>query len=64
LLALRGRATIVVVSGITEYGTGSGHTKRRCVNEAKMLRIPKTRKRVTKELALTAPSQLSFHFVV
>jgi alkylated DNA nucleotide flippase Atl1 len=33
-------------------------------SEAKMLGIPKTRKQVMKALALTAPSQLSFHFVV
>jgi alkylated DNA nucleotide flippase Atl1 len=34
------------------------------VSEAKMLGIPKTRKQVMKTLALTAPAQLSFHFVV
>jgi len=49
---------------ITEYGTGSGHTKRRYVSEAKKLGIPKTRKHVKKALALTTPAQLSFHFVV
>jgi lipid II:glycine glycyltransferase (peptidoglycan interpeptide bridge formation enzyme) len=38
--------------------------KRRCVSEATMLGIPKTRKQVMKALALTTPSQLSFHFVV
>jgi lipid II:glycine glycyltransferase (peptidoglycan interpeptide bridge formation enzyme) len=45
-------------------GTQSEHTKRRCISEAKMLGIPKTRKQVMKALALTTPSQLSFHFVV
>jgi hypothetical protein len=34
------------------------------VSEENMLGIPKTRKQVMKALALTTPSQLSFHFVV
>jgi alkylated DNA nucleotide flippase Atl1 len=34
------------------------------VSEAKLLGIQKTRKQVMKALALTTPSQLSFHFVI
>jgi hypothetical protein len=41
--------------------TGSEHTKRRYVSEAKMLGIPKTGKQVMKALALT--TQHSFHFI-
>jgi hypothetical protein len=34
------------------------------MSEAKMLGIPKMRKQVMRALALTMPSQLSFHFIV
>jgi hypothetical protein len=41
----------------------SEHSKRRSVSGAKMLGIAKTGEQVMKALALTAPSQLSVHFV-